>query len=376
MRFRVDRNMLADAVVWTARALPTRPAVPILAGMRLEATEQLRLSSFDYEVSAEASLDLVDVEETGSALVSGRLLAEITRSLPAQPVQIATDGAKATLTCGNAKFTLMTLPVEEYPTLPEMPPPSGTIGSDSLATAVSQVAVAASRDDTLPLLTGVLLEIEGDTISLSASDRYRIGARELHWKPEQPDLSLTALIPAKTLVDTARSLASGAEVAIALAEAGGAGASMIGFTGGGRQTTTRLIEGETVKYRSKFPTDFAARAELETAAFVEALRRVALVAERNTPVRLSFASDEVVLEAGSGEEAQAVEVLGTTLEGEPSSIAFNPQFLLDGLTAIGSDNALLHFNSPDKPALLTGKPADDASAPDYRYLVMPIRLHN
>ena len=169
MRFRVDRNMLADAVVWTARALPTRPAVPILAGMRLEATEQLRLSSFDYEVSAEASLDLVDVEETGSALMSGRLLAEITRSLPAQPVQIATDGAKATLTCGNAKFTLMTLPVEEYPTLPEMPPPSGTIGSDSLATAVSQVAVAASRDDTLPLLTGVLLEIEGDTISLSAS---------------------------------------------------------------------------------------------------------------------------------------------------------------------------------------------------------------
>jgi DNA polymerase-3 subunit beta len=373
VKFRIDRDTLADAVAWTARTLPVRPPVPVLAGMHIvaggeEHPDGLRLSAFDYEVSAQVTTD-IDVEEPGTALVSGRLLAEISRSLPAHPVEVTTDGAKVMVTCGSARFTLLTMPVEDYPSLPAMPPAAGSVGSDEFAAAVGQVAIAAGRDDTIPMLTGVRVEIEGETVTLASTDRYRLAVRELHWKPEHPDFSAVALVPAKTLADTAKSLTSGAEVSIAL---GGEG--MIGFAGGGHRTTSRLLDGDFVKYRSLLPSEYAGLAEVQTSAFIEAVKRVSLVAERNTPVRLSFSQGEVVLEAGTGDEAQAVEALEATLEGEDINIAFNPGFLLDGLSAIGSDIARLSFTTPTKPAVLTGKPPEEGANPNYRYLIMPVRL--
>ena len=197
--------------------------------------------------------------------MSGRLLAEISRSLPARPVQIAADGARAVLTCGSATFTLLTMPEDEYPALPEMPPAAGTIGSDAFATAVSQSATAAGRDDTLPALTGVRIEIEGDTLTLVSTDRYRLAVRELRWTPARPDLSAAVLVPARALAETARSLTSGAEVSIALAlpgEEGAGGDGMIGFEGAGRRTTTRLLGGEFPRYQSLLPTHVNSVAEL------------------------------------------------------------------------------------------------------------------
>ncbi|MEV0353079.1 DNA polymerase III subunit beta [Nonomuraea sp. NPDC050680] len=377
MMFRIERDVLAEAVAWTARSLPARPSVPVLAGMRMEVTEdqRLKLSGFDYEVSAEVTLEL-HTGEAGVVLVSGKLLAEITRALPAQPVDFVVEGAKAVVTCGSARFTLLTMPVEDYPSLPAMPPAAGRVGSDVFASAVGQVAVAAGRDDTLPMLTGVRMEIEGDTVTLAATDRYRLAVRELKWQPDQPDFAAIAMIPGKTLADSAKALgATGAEVEIALSAAGGTGEGMIGFSSAGRRTTTRLLDPEFPKYRSLLPTEFSARAELSTGSFVEAVKRVALVAERNTPVRLAFKSGEVVLEAGSGDEAQAVEVLPVDYEGEEMNIAFNHQFLLEGLGAIDSDVARLQMTTSTKPAILTGgKPVDDGGVPDYRYLIMPIRL--
>ncbi|MCW2913073.1 MAG: polymerase beta subunit [Actinomycetia bacterium] len=373
MKFRIDRDALADAVAWTARTLPVRPPVPVLAGMHIDAGDRLKLSAFDYEVSAQVATD-IDVEEPGTALVSGRLLSEICRSLPPHPVELTTDGAKVMLTCGSAKFTLLTMPVEDYPSLPAMPPDAGSVGSDEFAAAVSQVAIAAGRDDTIPMLTGVRVEIEGETVTLASTDRYRLAVRELHWKPERLDLSAVALVPAKTLADTAKSLTSGAEVSIALGGTGGTGEGMIGFEGGGRRTTSRLLDGDFVKYRSLLPSEYAGNAEVQTSAFIEAVKRVSLVAERNTPVRLSFRQGEVVLEAGTGDEAQAVEALEANLEGDDIDIAFNPGFLLDGLAAIGSDIARLSFTTPTKPAVLTGKPPADGANPNYRYLIMPVRL--
>jgi DNA polymerase III subunit beta len=375
VKIQVDRDVLAEAVAWTARALPARPTVPVLAGMRLYAGTDLTLSSFDYDVSAQATVP-VTTEEEGSALVSGRLLAEISRSLPARPVQIASEGGKAVLSCGSATFTLLTMPEEEYPALPEMPPAAGSVGSDAFASAVSQSATAAGRDDTLPALTGVRIEIEGDTLTLISTDRYRLAVRELRWTPARPDLSAAVLVPARALAETARSLTSGAEVSIALAlpgEGDGAGGDgMIGFEGGGRQTTTRLLGGEFPRYQALLPTHATAVAELSTPLLTEAVKRVALVAERNTAVRLAFTSGQLVLEAGTGEEAQAVEVLEAGYEGDDLAIAFNPQYLLDGLSAIDSDTARMSFTEPGKPALITGKPAPDGQ-PDYRYLLMPIR---
>ncbi len=377
MKFRVERDVLADAVAWTARTLPTRPSVPVLAGILLDAGEtdgrqRLRLSGFDYEVSAQVSVD-VEIEEAGQTLVSGRLLAEITRNLPPQAVEISTDGPKVVVSCGSAKFTLNTMPVEDYPSLPEMPGVSGTIGSDVFASAVSQVAVAAGRDDTLPMLTGIRVEIEGGTITLASTDRYRLAVRELSWKPENPDLSAVALVPAKTLHDTAKSLTSGAEVSIALSGSD-TGEGMMGFEGGGRRTTTRLLDGEFPKYRALLPDSFNTVAEVSRSEFVEAVKRVSLVAERNTPLRLAFSQGALVLEAGTGEDAQAVETLEADLDGDDIQIAFNSGFLLDGLGAIGTDVARLHFTTSTKPAILTGKPAEEGSSPEYRYLIMPVRL--
>jgi DNA polymerase III subunit beta len=375
VKIQVERDALAEAVSWTARGLPARPAVPVLAGMRLQAGAELTLSSFDYDVSAQASIP-VATEEEGTVLVSGRLLAEITRSLPARPVHIAADSTRATVTCGSATFTLLTMPVEDYPTLPEMPPAAGSIGSDAFATAVNQSATAAGRDDTLPALTGVRIEIEGDTLTLVSTDRYRLAVRELRWNPARPDLSAAVLVPARALSDTARALTSGAEVSIALAlpgEEGATGEGMIGFEGGGRRTTTRLLGGDFPRYQTLLPNHVNAVAELTTAPFAEAVKRVALVAERNTAVRLSFSAGQLVLEAGTGDEARAEEVLEAGYEGDDLQIAFNPAYLLDGLTAIDSDIARMSFTEPGKPALITGKPAPDGQ-PDYRYLLMPIRL--
>ncbi|MET9593425.1 DNA polymerase III subunit beta [Streptomyces sp. NPDC060209] len=374
MKIRVERDVLAEAVAWVARSLPARPPAPVLAGLLLKAEDgALSFSSFDYEVSAKVSVD-AEVEEDGTVLVSGRLLADICRALPNRPVEISTDGVRATVVCGSSRFTLHTLPVEEYPALPQMPTATGTVPGEVFASAAAQVAIAAGRDDTLPVLTGVRIEIEGDTVTLASTDRYRFAVREFLWKPENPDASAVALVPAKTLLDTAKALTSGDTVTLALSGSG-AGEGLIGFEGAGRRTTTRLLEGDLPKYRTLFPTEFNSVAVIETAPFVEAVKRVALVAERNTPVRLSFEQGVLILEAGSSDDAQAVERVDAVLEGDDISIAFNPTFLLDGLSAIDSPVAQLSFTTSTKPALLSGRPAVDAEANDaYKYLIMPVRL--
>jgi DNA polymerase-3 subunit beta len=374
--------VLAEAVAWTARALPARPTIPVLAGIRLQAGSELTLSSFDYDVSAQATVPVTTSEE-GSALVSGRLLAEISRSLPARPVQIIAEAGRAVLTCGSATFNLLTMPEDEYPALPAMPPAAGMIGSDAFATAVGQSAIAAGRDDTLPALTGVRIEIEGDTLTRISTDRYRLAVRELRWTPERPDESAAVLVPARALSETARALTAGAEVSIALALPGQSGTGeggasqggdgMIGFEGAGRRTTSRLLGGEFPRYQGLLPTSQRSMAEISTSVLAEAVKRVALVAERNTAVRLAFSSGQLLLEAGTGDEAQAEEALEASFEGEDLAIAFNPQYLLDGLTAIDSDIVRIAFTEPGKPALITGKPGPDGH-PDYRYLLMPIRL--
>jgi DNA polymerase-3 subunit beta len=373
MELRVERDALVDAVGWTARSLPTRPPMQVLLGLLLETTGSgLSVSGFDYEVSSQITVD-AGIGEAGRVLVPGRLLADIARSLPAQPVDLRVEGSRVVLTCGAARFTLPTLPVEDYPTLPSMPTTAGKLESDVFGAAVAQVALAAGRDDTLPVLTGVRVEIEGDQVTLAATDRYRLAVRTLPWKPETPGMSATALVPARTLADTAKALTSGPEVTLALAT-GSVGEGMIGFEGGGRRTTSRLLEGEFPKYRSLLPSESSAYAEVATAPFVEAVKRVALVAARNAPVRLAFSADGVVLEAGGQDDAQASERLECGWEGEAMSIAFNPQYLLDGLGAVDSDTTTLSFTASTRPAVLTGKRHQEGEGADYRYLLMPVRL--
>ena len=378
MKFRVDRDVLADAVAWAARSLPVRPSVPVLAGLLIEAGHDgLVLSTFDYETSARATLQ-AEVADEGRALVSGRLLADICRSLPAKPVEMVIDGARVSLTCGSARFSLQTMPVEDYPSLPTMPEATGTVQSDQFAHAVAQAVTAAGRDDMLPVLTGVRLEIDGSTISLLATDRFRLSHRELGWDPRTPDDTLAALVPAKVLGDTAKSLTSGSEVTIALAS-GGAGDGIIGFegaaAGGTRRTTTRLLDGDFPKVRSLFPAEHQTVARVDKIALIESVRRVALVAERNTAVQMAFSAGVLTLDAGSGDEAQASESIEAEVEGEDITTGFNPQFLLDGLTAIDEPIVELAFTQSSKPVVISGHVETGSSGvPAFRYLLMPRRL--
>jgi DNA polymerase-3 subunit beta len=390
VKFRVERDVLADAVAWTARTLPVRPSAPVLSGLLIEAGGQgtgdgsgdtLQLSTFDYETSARATLNATVTEE-GRALVSGRLLADICRSLPHKPVDVGIDGAKVTLTCGSARFSLQTLPVEEYPTLPEMPEARGRVSSEAFAQAVTQAVTAAGRDDMLPVLTGVRLELEGDTITMLATDRFRLSQRELPWTPAATDVSAAALVPARVLADTAKSLTGGAEITVALSSTG-TGEGIIGFEGteggGVRRTTTRLLDGDFPKVRSLFPDEHLTVARVTRDTLVESVKRVALVAERNSAVQLAFADNVLTLDAGSGEEAMASESLEATVTGDDITTGFNPQFLLDGLQAIQQPVVELSFTQASKPVVLSGVDSLDGEErtgtdSEFRYLLMPRRL--
>jgi DNA polymerase-3 subunit beta len=270
------------------------------------------------------------------------------------------------------------MPVEEYPTLPEMPAATGTVRSEVFAHAVAQAVTAAGRDDMLPVLTGVRIEIEGSSISLLATDRFRLSHRELQWEPGATDVSAAALVPAKVLADTAKSLTSGAEVSVALASSG-TGEGIIGFegaSGGGmRRTTTRLLDGEFPKVRSLFPAEHLTVARVDRATLVESVKRVSLVAERNTAVQLAFSEGTLTLDAGSGDEALATEQVEASVQGEDITTGFNPQFLLDGLTAIEEPVVEMAFTQASKPAVLCGVDAPEGeSNTDFRYLLMPRRL--
>src|SRR5580658_3778670 len=431
MRFNLERDALAEAVAWVARSLPSRPVLPILSGLLLEAdADGLILSCFDYEVSARVRID-AEVAEPGTALVPGRLLAEITRSLPPREVQFEHGTGDVTLTCGPASFTLVTLPVRDYPRLPELPRLAGTVDGGTLATAIGQVVPAASRDDTLPVITGVNVEIDGDVIKLVATDRYRLAVRELGWNPAQPRSRSTLLVPAKTLADAARMMAPGATVRVMMGGEQGAGGAwtadaksedslraadaMIGFESRGRRLTTRLIAGEYIKYMSRFPEGFGSQGDMPAIPLAEAVKRVALVAERGSSVRLSFGNGKVTIEAGTEGQARARETVPADFSGTETAIAFSPHYLMDGLGAAlmaaesspaaerphaaaerphaaaekpHKDDAeadpstsppeeariRLQFTSPTKPALITGSARiDDDSDPDYRYLVVPLR---
>ncbi len=383
MKFSVDRDVLADAVAWAARSLPVRPSSPVLAGLLIDASDPsqdgLVLSSFDYETSARATVR-AEISDEGKALVSGRLLADICRALPDKPVTMALEEHRVVVTCGSARFSLQTMPVEDYPSLPSMPEATGTVSSQDFAHAVGQAVTAAGRDDMLPVLTGVRLEIEGSTISLLATDRFRLSHRELTWSPRTPDESAAALVPAKVLGDTAKSLTAGPEVTIALAH-GGSGEGIIGFEGQGpggvRRTTTRLLDGEFPKVRNLFPAEHLTTALVDKGNLIESVKRVSLVAERNTAVQLAFSDGVLTLDAGSGDEARASEAIEATIDGDDITTGFNPQFLLDGLTAIDEPVVELAFTQSSKPVVISGQA--DQTAPQqtdtgFRYLLMPRRL--
>ena len=384
MKIRVERDALDDAVAWVARSLPNRPTAPILAGLLMNASgDEVTLSSFDSTTSAQVTMP-AEVTDEGTVLVSGRLLNEIARSLPNKPVEMVADHTQVELTCGSALFSLQTLPVDEYPTLPEMPTRTGLVDASVFEKSVSQVVIAAGRDELLNVFTGVRVEINGDRLSLLATDRYRMALKELTWQPSSPDIEGAVLVPGRVLADTAKSLTSGKTVTVSLSTTESEGEGLVGFTGEGakgrREATTRLLNQAFPKVRHLMDVVGTVTVRVPTADLLAAVKRVSLVAERNTPLRMLIDDDHIALEAATGDQAHASEAIEAQIDvvGEEKSIeaaGFNPHYLLDALGALDAPYAHFSFTAPGKPCLITGLATIDGDQLfDYRHVIMLMRL--
>lgn len=385
LKFRLVREDFAEAVAWVARILPSRPTVPVLSGVLLTGSEDgLTISGYDYEVSAEVRV-AAEIASPGSVLVSGRLLSDITRALPAKPVDVSVEGTRVALSCGSARFSLPTMAVEDYPTLPALPDDTGVVGSEVFSQAISQVAVAAGRDDTLPMLTGIRVEISGEKVVLAATDRFRLAVRELTWSTEAAGVEAAVLAPAKTLAEAAKAATDGGDVHLSLGSGESVGKDgLLGIRSGGKRTTSRLLDAEFPKFRQLLPAEHTAIATIGVAELTEAIKRVALVADRGAQVRMEFSEDALRLSAGADDVGRAEEDLPVEFYGEPLTIAFNPTYLTDGLGSLHSEKVTFGFTTPSRPAVLRPTGDDDgqvgssgpfpAAQTDYVYLLMPVRL--
>lgn len=379
MKFHVNRDVFSEAVSFVVKLLPQRNPQPILAGVLIEASaEGLSLAAFDYEASARTTIEAT-VDDPGTILVHGRLLSDIASRLPNAPIQIEVDDdGGILLTCGSARFTLASMPVQEYPAIPEVTGDSGLVPSEDFATAIAQVAFAASRDDVTPVLTGVQLEVSGTSLSLVATDRYRVALREIPWDGggTATDESTTALVPARTLTEVGKTFAHGGDISIAFSGSGDR--EIIAFTAGNKTVTSLLIKGNFPPVRRLFPEATEHHAVVNTAELAEAVRRVSLVLDRSAPLRFTFTADSVSMDASGTEQARATEsVDATLLGGDDVTLGLNPQYLLESLGAVKSEFVRITFTSSENanklsPVLITPQTSVDRAGSDsFRYLLQP-----
>lgn len=365
MKLSLDHRTLADAVAWATRFVSPRPSVPVLAGILLQADgDELTLSVFDYDVSARCSIPAI-VAEPGTVLLPGRVLAEIAKSLPAKPVEMALSGHEVEIVCGAAKFGLLTMPADDYPSLPEPPAEVGTVDAAALRDAITQVHHAAAADQTLPMLTGIRLDNHGGQLNLAATDRYRIAWRQLAWQPTVAGADHAALVPARVLHDVARGLGVDT-VHLGLDD------KQASVTAGGRTVSVRLLDPQFIDYAARLGDDYPTWATLDVAPFADAVKRVSLVAEKSTAVRLAFTDGEVLVQAGGGDTGRGAETVPCTLDGDPIDIAFQPHYLLDAILAVGvaAEQVRIGLHSSNRPALV----AVPGPEPEFRELVMSLRL--
>ncbi|MCR2762747.1 DNA polymerase III subunit beta [Microbacterium sp. zg.B48] len=378
MRFHVNRDVFSEAVSFVVKLLPQRNPQPILAGVLIEASESgLSLAAFDYEASARTTIEAT-VDDPGTILVHGRLLSEIASRLPNAPIQVEVDDdGGIVLTCGSARFTLASMPVQEYPAIPEVSGDTGLVPAEDFATAIAQVAFAASRDDVTPVLTGVQLEVSGTQLSLVATDRYRVALREIPWDggstaTEEPT---TALVPARTLTEVGKTFAHGGDISIAFSGSGDR--EIIAFTAGNKTVTSLLIKGNFPPVRRLFPEQTEHHAVLNTAELAEAVRRVSLVLDRSAPLRFTFTTDSVSMDASGTEQARASESVDAHLVGEDVTLGLNPQYLLESLGAVKSEFVRITFTSSDNanklsPVLITPQTSVDKDGTEsFKYLLQP-----
>ncbi|NEG55616.1 DNA polymerase III subunit beta [Bifidobacterium platyrrhinorum] len=374
MKVEIDSAALADAVAWTSRVIDARPSNPILAGVKLEAADgTLQLSAFNYEISARHHIE-AGVDESGSVLVLGKLLADITKSLPAEKTTLVTDESTMTITSGKSTFTLQLMPEAEYPDLPGIPAKLGQVDAPTFVQAVAQACVAVSREENRPVLTGVRMQFDGDKVIMTSTDRFRLSRASFTWTPQDMDVNTTTLVRGSLLRDVSRSLDEHQNVVL---DFDVDSPSLLGFENAGRTSTSQLIDGEFPAVDRLFSDDYPIQAVIDRQALVGAIKRVALVAERNAPIRMVFSGQELTLSAGAVDEAQATEVIDIDMDGEDITVAFNPSYLIEGLTAITEPFVRMKMTTAVKPVEFNGQQESDSDeSMDYRYLLVPMRFNS
>ena len=375
MKCTVNRDVLSDAVSFAVRLLPQRPTQPLLSGVLLEASDAgITISSFDYEVSSRTQVT-AEVEQSGTVLVSGRLLNEIANRLPQAPVSLFTEDGRLHVKCGSASFSLPSMPVEEYPTIPTVQEVSGFVPGEDFADAIAQVSVAASRDDVTPVITGVQFEIGDNALSLTATDRYRVAVRGIDWESQNAIESLSALVPVKIVAEVGKTFSQAKQVAVSIVKT--EDRELIAFSDDQKTVTSLLIKGNYPPVRRLFPEAIDHYAVVNTAELIEATTRVGLVLEKDAALRFNFTDGSVTLEAAGSETAQASETLDAHLQGDPMVVSLKPQFLLDGLRATHAEFTKISFTKTDNPnkpgpVLITSQSSkDDAGDESFRYLLQP-----
>lgn len=375
MRFTVNRDVFSEAVSFVAKLLPQRPTQPLLSGVLLEAQDgELVLSSFDYEVSARTTIAAA-IAEVGRSLVSGRLLGEIAQRLAHADVEIALVDNRVQVRCGSASFSLPAMPVEEYPQVPRIDEVSGSVPADLFSEAVAQVSLAASKDDVTPVITGVQFEVTENSLTLTATDRYRVATRGIDWENQTGEEHLTALVPSKIVTEVGKTFSSSGQVRVAIVKDGER--ELIAFSGGDKTVTSLLIKGNYPPVGRLFPDVVDNYAVVNTSDLIEAVGRVGLVLEREAALRFSFTEGSVTLEAAGTESAQAVETVDAHLVGDEMVVSLKPQFLLDGLRSTHSEFARIGFTRTDNPGkpgpvLITSQRSkDEANEESFRYLLQP-----
>lgn len=375
MRFTVNRDVFSDAVSFAVKLLPQRPTQPLLSGALLEAEDgALTISSFDYEVSSRTSIT-AEVADAGRALVSGRLLGEIAQRLPHSDVEITLAESRVQVRCGSANFSLPAMPVEEYPQVPQVDSVTGAVPADAFSEAVGQVATAASKDDVTPVITGVQFEVSDNSLTLTATDRYRVATRGIDWENTAGVESATALVPAKIVTEVGKTFSGAGQVQVSIVKDDDR--ELVAFTGGDKTVTSLLIKGNYPPVGRLFPTEVDNYAVVSSAELAEAVGRVGLVLEREAALRFTFSEGSVTLEAAGSEAAQAVETVDAYLVGDDMVVSLKPQFLLDGLRSTHSEFARIAFTRTDNPGkpgpvLITSQRSkDDTDESEFRYLLQP-----
>ena len=374
MKVEVNTTSLADAVAWTTRVIDARPASPILAGIKLEAIDgTLQLSAFNFEISARDHIE-AGVDESGSTVVQGKILADITRSLPSEKTYLATENSTLIITSGKSKFTMQLMPESEYPDLPVVPPILGKVDGETFHQAVDQACVAVSREETRPVLTGVFMQFEGDKVIMTSTDRFRLSRATFTWSPENPDVSTNTLLRGSLLRDIAKTLNESQNVTINFSQDN---PSLIGFENAGRVSTSQLIDGEFPAIDRLFADEYPIQAVIDKQQLINSIKRVSLVAERNAPIRMAFSGSELTLSAGVADENQASDVLDVDFDGDDITVAFNPSYLIEGLSAIAEPFVRMKMTTAVKPVEFNGQQEQDSDeSMDYRYLLVPMRFIN